>query len=195
MTKNFDDYFYNCSKEYVDSISRNLYPTITHIINNLSRRDTQTLINQDLFWLLGNQDWNYDSIPKDTPITPPDDLRLNNLSKTDLIKKNTRDLCLSSTTLDAKWHSDFAKNFDGKLVQIEAQFGTIEAMFKDFFGFRVAYFERRLHLGIEIVNSKPNDYFSHRKNSVSGMAYFKIARETLSAIGLDCPIWLIGINY
>jgi len=32
------------------------------------------------------------------------------------------------------------------LVQIEAQFGTVESMFKDFCGFRIAYYERRLAL-------------------------------------------------
>ena len=65
-----------------------------------------------------------------------------------------RDQCLTSTTLNTKWHSDFARSFGSKLVQVEAQFGKVEAMFKDFCGFRIAYAERRLVLGIEIVLSK-----------------------------------------
>jgi hypothetical protein len=67
-------------------------------------------------------------------------------------------------------------------------------MFKDFCGFRIGNYERRLSLGIEIVICEPTVYFSHRKNAVSGMAYFDIARKTLPAIGLDCPIWLIGMK-
>lgn len=53
--------------------------------------------------------------------------------------------------------------------------------------------ERRLALGIEIVMSDPGHYFSQRKNAISGMAYFNIAKTTLPAIGLGCPIWLVGI--
>ncbi len=74
------------------------------------------------------------------------------------------------------------------------QFGKVESMFKDFCGFKIAAYERRLALGIEVVMSEPNKYFSHRKKAMSGMAYFDIAKRTLPAIGLDCPIWLIGIK-
>jgi len=107
---------------------------------------------------------------------------------------NNRSLCVTSSTLGANWHADFAKSFDGRLVQVEAQFGKVESMFKDFCGFRIAHFERRLALGIEIVLSEPNIYFAHRKSSVSGMAYFDIAKRTIPAIGLECPIWLVGIK-
>ena len=66
-------------------------------------------------------------------------------------------------------------------------------MFKDFCGFRIAYAERRLAHGIEIVLSHPVAYFAHRINAIGGMANFKIAKDTLNSIGLDCPIWLVGI--
>lgn len=109
-------------------------------------------------------------------------------------EQNNRSLCLTSTTLDAGWHTDFAKMYNKELVQLEVQFGKVEAMFKDFCGFRIAYSERRLSLGIEIVMSDPGSYFSQRRASISGMAYFDIAKRTLPAIGLDCPIWLIGLS-
>jgi hypothetical protein len=67
-------------------------------------------------------------------------------------------------------------------------------MFKDFCDFRIAFAERKLALGIEIVLSDPNGYFAHRKSAVGGMASFNIAKNTLATIGLDCPIWLIGIE-
>jgi hypothetical protein len=91
-------------------------------------------------------------------------------------------LCQTATTVDARWHADFAKVFDGKLVQIEAQFGKVESMFKDFCGFKMAFAERRLALGIEIVLSEPTRYFSHRLNAIGGMANFEIAKSTLSLI-------------
>lgn len=101
---------------------------------------------------------------------------------------------MTSTTLEAKRHSDFANIYDGKLVQLEVQFGKVESMFKDFYGFKIARQERRLELGIEIVMSDPGKYFFNCKGSVSGMAYYQIAQKTLPSIGFDCPIWLIGIK-
>ena len=107
---------------------------------------------------------------------------------------NERKLCLTSTTLNPKWHCDYAKMFGTKLAQVEVQFGKVESMFKDFCGFRIARYEQRLSLGIELVICEPSKYFSHRKGAIGGMAYFEIAKSTLPAIGLDCPIWLIGIK-
>ena len=125
----------------------------------------------------------------------PADLGLEkSVSRAELEKRNNRSLCLTSSTLDASWHSDFAKAYPAGLVQVEVQFGKVEAMFKDFCGFRIAKYERRLALGIEIVLSEPSTYFAHRKASIGGMSYFGIAKETLPAIGLDCPVWLIGMK-
>ena len=35
---------------------------------------------------------------------------------------------------------------------------------------------------------------SHRRNAIGGMANFDIARNALITIGLDVPIWLVGIE-
>ena len=112
----------------------------------------------------------------------------------EISQRNIRDLCQTSTTLETRWHSDFAKSFESGIVQIEAQFGKVEAMFKDFCGFRIAYAERRLALGIEIVLSDPDSYFSDPENANGGMAGFDIAKNTMTTIGFNCPIWLIGIG-
>jgi Restriction endonuclease BglII. len=173
------DYFFNCSKDYINNISNNLYDEILNALKALPKRENQSLINRDILISLANIGWAFDSAPSDL---------------SELKKINNRKLCLTSTTLNAGWHSDFAKIFSSNLVQLEVQFGTVESMFKDFCGFRIAYYERRLSLGIEIVMYDPYNYFSHRKSSVTGMAYFEIARQTLPAIGLNCPIWLIGIK-
>ena len=186
-------YFYNCSAEYIQSIDPYVYAQIITVIQQLPKRQTQSQINSDLFWLLTAKGWNYDTVVQGTGASPPNEINTN-ASLTEIKSRNDRKLCLTSTTLDTRWHSDFAKLFGTKLVQIEAQFGKVEAMFKDFCGFRIAYAERRLALGIEIVLSEPNKYFAHRRNAIGGMASFDIAKDTLTTIGLNCPIWLIGIG-
>jgi hypothetical protein len=189
-----ENYFYNCSRQYLDSIISSLYDEIIKAISQLPKRNTQSELNADLFWLLSSKGWSYDSTPTGVNDTPPKNLFINETTLDDIKKNNVRDNCMTSTTLEAKWHSDFANIYNGKLVQLEVQFGKVESMFKDFCGFKIARHERRLELGIEIVMSDPVKYFSHRKGSVSGMAYYQIAQKTLPSIGFDCPIWLIGIK-
>jgi|GEM_PF-638241 len=188
-----DHYFYNCSKEYIDAIDSTLYGEIAEVISRLPKRKTQTEINNDLFWLLTSRGWSFDTL-SGVSGTPPPEIKVADVSKPEMKQKNDRSLCRTSTTLDASWHCDFAKSYDSKLVHIEAQFGKVESMFKDFCGFRIARFEKRLTLGIEIVLCEPSKYFSHRRKSIGGMAYFDIAKNTLPATGLECPIWLIGIK-
>ncbi len=188
-----DHYFYNCSKEYIDAIDSTLYEEITEVILQLPKRRTQSEINNDLFWLLTSRGWSFDSLTGSSD-SPPPEIKTENTSRSEIKKRNNRSLCKTSMTLDASWHCDFAKSYNSMLVHIEAQFGKVESMFKDFCGFRIARFEKGLTLGIEIVLGEPSKYFAHRKKSISGMAYFDIAKNTLPAIGLECPIWLIGIK-
>jgi len=189
---NPQSYYYNCSPEYIDSIDISLSNEVLRILEQLPKRQTQSEINADLFWLFCSKRWCYDSIPTGVMDHSPEDLNIT-LSRSQAKEGNDRKPCLTSTTLDTRWHADYAKSFGSKLVQIEAQFGKVEAMFKDFCGFRIAYAERRLALGIEIVLSDPNSYFAHRRQAIGGMASFDVAKNTLTTIGLDCPIWLIGI--
>lgn len=174
-----ENYFYNASKEYIETISPNLFLYISEILKSLPGKETQRELNEAILIQLAKQGWSFDTAPN---------------SLNFLRDNNDRSLCLTSSTLGTGWHSDFAKAFDKKLVQIEVQFGKVETMFKDFCGFRIAYFEKRLSLGVEVVMLEPNKYFSHRKESITGMAYFDVAKRTLPSIGLDCPIWLIGIG-
>ena len=185
-------YFYNCSPEYINSIDAHLHDQIITTIEQLPKRQTQSEINSDLFWYLTSDGWSYDSVPTGAKDNKPDGLN-KDISLHEIKNRNIRNQCLTSTTLNTRWCADYAKSFGSKLVQIEAQFGKVEAMFKDFCGFRIAYSERRLALGIEIVLSNPNSYFAHRKHAIGGMASFDIAKNTLNTIGLDCPIWLVGI--
>jgi hypothetical protein len=158
-----ESFFYNCSREYVESISRFLFDEVVGTVSCLPKRSSQAEINQDIFWILTNKGWSYDSAPSGLTDQAPDDLNLQSVSRKQASDRNNRNLCVTSTTLEARWHSDFAKSSDGKLVQIEVQFGKVESMFKDFCGFTIARFERRLSLGIEIILCEPNRYFSHRR--------------------------------
>jgi len=159
---NDESFFNNCSKEYVSSIDPFLYDEIAQIISKLPKRQKQEKINNDLFWLLTSKGWSYDTLTNISD-SPPNEIEIADLSKPSVAKSNKRSLCVTSTTLEASWHSDFAKLFRSNLVQIEAQFGKVESMFKDFCGFRIARYERRLALGIEVVLCEPYKYFSHRK--------------------------------
>lgn len=189
-----ENYFYNCSKEYLHSISPDLYKEIVEVISKLPIRKTQSEINNDLFWLFTHKGWSYGTFPVGLTNSSPEELKIGSISKLQIKKQRNHLLCVTSTTLETRWHTDFAKLFNGKLAQLEVQFGKVEAMFKDFCGFKIALFERRLEIGIEIVLSDPRSYFFHRKRSISGMTYFSIAQKTLSTIGLKCPVWLIGIK-
>ncbi len=186
-------YFYNCSPEHIESIHPDLANEVRSIIRMLPKRETQSQINEDLFWLFTHKGWCYDTVPPGAAPECPFELDI--MESMEVIKdRNLRDLCLTSSSLDTRWRSDFAKRYGNNLVQVEAQFGNVEAMFKDFCGFRIAYAERRLALGIEIVLVDPPSYFAHQKNDVSGMASFDIAKSTLATIGLDSPIWLVGVE-
>lgn len=187
-----EHYFYNCSKDYISSLSEGLFDEIVEVISLLPKRKTESEINNDIFWLLTVKGWSHDTLSGVTPSAPAD-LKVKG-DCSDIEKAVNRQLCLTTSTLNAAWSTDFAKKYDDRLVQLEAQFGKVESMFKDFCGFRIARFERRLELGIEIVMSDPNKYFAHRENTVSEMASFEIAKKTLPAINLDCPIWLVGIK-
>jgi len=121
---NYEQFFYNCSKEYIHSIDSNLYKEILNIISKLPKRATQSEINQDLLWLFTNEGWICDKISTNLPYEPPYDLGIENYTRENLYTKNVdRSLCLTSTTLETSWKADFAKMFNNKLVQIEAQFG------------------------------------------------------------------------
>ena len=190
----YEDYYYNCSRPYLNGISADLYSELVDIISKLPKRKTQSEINRDLFWILSTTGWSYDAVPPRVNVDPPNDLAIEEFTIHKVKTQNERNLCITSTTLGARWYADFAKMHGDKLVQLEAQFGKVESMFKDFCGFKIGWYERRLALGIEIVMSEPSKYFSHRRNATSGMAYFDIAKKTLPAIGLDCPILLVGIR-
>jgi hypothetical protein len=85
-----ETYFYNCSKEYLDSIEPNLFREISEVIFLLPKRSTQTEINNDLFWLLTSRGWSYDT-RSGISESPPADKKIDLSS----IPPNNRNLCLT----------------------------------------------------------------------------------------------------
>ena len=52
-----ENYFYRCSKEYINAIGPHLYNEIIDVIKLLPKRQKQAEINRDFFWLLTNKGW------------------------------------------------------------------------------------------------------------------------------------------
>ena len=114
MFVDIEQYFYRCSKDYISSINCNLYNEVYEVVSTLPKRATQAEINKDFFWLLTSKGWSYDSKPAGLTDAAPPDLGLKNVNLP--IQHRDRSLCLSSMTLKADWHTDFAKTFADKLV-------------------------------------------------------------------------------
>lgn len=188
------EYFYNCSPEYVEGTDRHLREEVLGAISRLRKRQTQLELNQDIVWLLGSHGWDFSAFPKFMPETPPADLGIGDVTKKRLKTRQNKKSCLASTILEHKWEIDFSKTFGKQRVYLEAQFGKKEAALMDVCKLRIAYCEKHLSLGIEVVLSEPNEYFSHRRGAVTGMAKFSVVKEILPVIGVDCPIWLIGLE-
>ena len=188
----FKGFHYNCTSAYIEAIDPHLQDEVSAIIRMLPRRDSPEQIKEDLFWLFTHKGWCYDTIP--AAANPECPFELDIMESLEVVRdRNLRELCLTSSTLETRWHADFAKRYGRHLVQVETQFGQAEAMFKDFCGFRIAHAEGRLALGIEIVLIDPSHHLTQRQEPIENLASFDIAKKTLTSIGLDSPIWLLGI--
>lgn len=187
------EYFYRCSPEYVGAIDSQLRSEVLGVITRLRKRSTQLEINQDITWLLGHQSWNFSSLPPSMPKAAPVDLEIGEFTKKELESRRKRELCLAPTILRHRWVFDFSKTFGQHRVCLEAQFGKKEAALMDFSKLQIAYHERHLSLGIEMLMAEPRAFFRNRSASVSGMAEFSVAKEILPILGLECPVWLVGI--
>ena len=69
---NHEEYFYNCSREYINSIDSSLYDELLSVIAKLTKRQTQSEINNDIFWLLTSHGWAYDTLSGTSELPPPE---------------------------------------------------------------------------------------------------------------------------
>jgi hypothetical protein len=72
----------------------------------LQKRSTQAQINKELFWLLTSEGWAYDTLPTVIDDLPPPELAIELITRKDIKATNNRDLCITSTIIEARWHSD-----------------------------------------------------------------------------------------
>jgi len=54
----------------MDSISPALFSEITNIVKNLPKRQTQSELNNDFYWLLTEKGWSYDTLSGITSMSP-----------------------------------------------------------------------------------------------------------------------------
>lgn len=113
-----DFFFYNCSKEYVASISGQLLEEIASELSALPKCKMQAELNKEIFKCLALRGWAYDSLSTAMKAEMGHNDQWSQVSL-----HNNRELCRTTCNLEANWHCDFAKDFAGKLVQVEAQFG------------------------------------------------------------------------
>lgn len=189
----FKSFYHKCSPDYLNSIDPDLENHISRIIKLIPKRNNEDAILADFFWLLASNSWCFHSPPPSLSLTPPKDLNLS-ASFNDIEKSNDPDLCVTSKKIETDTQSDYAKLWGSQLVQLEIQFATMEEATKDFTKFRIAFAEKRIGLGIEIVLENPDLFLSDKKTGENTQAHFDEVKKMLSMLDLDCPIWLIGIE-
>jgi hypothetical protein len=190
----FESHYHGCTAESVRAIHPGLPGDVASILRMLPRRTSESELRQDLFWLFTHKGFCHDRIPVGTPEECPFDLDILD-SLAELDDYRSRDLCLASTAFDTLWHADFAKAFGDRLVHVKAQFGRLDALFKDFCGFRIGQVQRGIALGIEIVPMDAGTLFGTAKSAGGAMADFAGARKILEALDIPLSIWLIGIGF
>ena len=190
---NIESYYYNCSHEYIDSIDPSLHRQ--HPFDPCPTPQEADTVGDQLRPVLAApfRRLELDSIPQGAGKTPPTDISLT----VDIVqpkKVNSRRLCRTSTTLKARMACRLCQSFwCTSWFRSRHSSARSRLCSRSFVGSGLPMLRGRLALGIEIVLSEPTNYFAHRKSSIGGMASFDVARETLTTIGLECPIWLVGI--
>ncbi|WP_319526190.1 hypothetical protein [uncultured Desulfosarcina sp.] len=170
--------YFKCSPSYIDSIDSSLMPEIQEAVKRLPERKRAEETAIDLFWLLAGKGWSFSRVPRGISDRAPNELEIEDTI--DAIKdRNNSDLCISFANLDRGPKSDFAKSYgERRLVQIGYEIDNTEIMAQDFSKFRIAFAEKRLVLGIEMV----------------GISKLELSKDMLVALDLDCPIWIIGLK-
>ena len=164
----YENYFHNCSQEYLCYFFQ---------VNEICDTEIHSII-QDLKYL-----------------GPNGKQRIYNeeFKKSFISKKWKKEVRISKDK-DIRMTVDFSKNFNGKQVFAEVQFGKTEALLKDMCKMQIAFNEKLLTLGVIIVPHEPRHMFAGRKQAISGMAYLDMGIRTLQHLPFNFPIWMIGLN-
>jgi hypothetical protein len=147
-------HYYKCSPEYLSSISPNLEKEIKQALDKLVANKDSKALSVDLSRHLVVNGW-----------------------------VGSQELCKTSSSIEIETKSDLAKKFDDQLVQLEMQANDLEGIASDVIKFRIAFAEKRIRAGIEIIIQNGDT-----------PATFETVKDMLVKLDIDCPVWLIGIS-
>ena len=154
---NYTFHYYKCSPEYLASINPNIEPDIQKVLEALKIKNDPKNFTSDLYLILSSHAWSHSGAPT---------------------KSNTPDLCRTSSNPELETTAGFAKMFDNRLIQLEVQSGQLYEIASDVAKFRIAFAEKRISAGIEIIIGSELEQ----------------AVDMLVKLDLDCPVWLIGVE-
>ena len=95
----YEHYYYNCSREYIDLINPNLFEELLNVLQNVPKLTTQAEINLHLHLSLIKRGWSYDTRPSGLKDISHE--LLNKYGEYEIDAFNNRNLCLTSSTLRA----------------------------------------------------------------------------------------------
>jgi len=168
-------HYYKCSSEYLSSISPDIEKEINQVLNKLTGEKDTKIPLDDLAWILASNGWAFSQPLPDGPKQSP--------TMNSVIESNDPELCKTSSNLEIETESDFAKKFDTQMVQLEIQADDLEEIASDLIKFRIAFAEKRIQVGIEIIIQNGN-----------GLSEFENVKDMLVKLDVDCPVWLISIG-
>jgi hypothetical protein len=181
---NIQSYFYNCSWEYIDSIEPTFSSQIKDLFKKMPEAQDDKVLITNVFWMLASNGWSFSELPVTISNDPPSGLKVN-FKLSEIKKQNSFDLCAASLKPDTPKYNDFAKSLNDQIIHLNIAAQESEKLTVDFTNFQLAYAEKRIPFGIELLSMQSSD---------PDGACFDLGVELLSMLKFDCPIWLIGLR-
>ena len=177
-------YFYNCSLEYIDSIDPTFSIELKDLFKKLAEAQDDKVLLANVFWMLASNGWSFSESSESISNYPPSGLKVN-FKLSEIKKQNSFDLCAASLKSDTPKYNDFAKTLNDQIIHLNIAARESEKLTVDFTNFQLAYAEKIIPLGIELVPMHSSD---------PDGACFDLGVELLSMLKFDCPTWLIGLR-
>jgi hypothetical protein len=181
---NIQSYLYNCPREYIDSIDPTFSIQIKDLVKKLPEAQDDKALIANVFWMLASNGWSFSELPESISNDPPSGLKVN-FKLSEIKKQNSFDLCAASLKPDTPKYNDFAKSLNDQIIHLNIAAQESEKLTVDFTNFQLAYAEKRIPFGIELLSMQSSD---------PDGACFDLGVELLSMLKFDCPIWLIGLR-
>lgn len=167
-------YYYKCSPEFLNSINTKIEKEINQVLNKLNDKKASKSLFDDFFLILLSKGWAFSQIHAEK--------LTQSITTDDIIQSNTPEICKISSSIEIETTSDFAKKFGNQLLQLNIQAYDLEEIASDIIKFRIAFAEKRIQAGIEIIIQNDNEADA-----------FENVKDMLVKLDVDCPVWVIGI--